>query len=62
MLNIKCLLIFQDAVADAANLCLHYYCAAPEVEISEFNGKLSSLKLSFYMNACNCIYKNRFIP
>ena len=62
MLNIKCLLIFQDAVNNAAYLCEHYYCAAPEVEISEFNGKLSSLKLSFYMNACNRIYKNRFIP
>ena len=62
MLNIKCLLIFQDAVNDAAYLCEHYYCAAPEVEISEFNGKLSSLKLSFNINACNHLCKNRSIP
>lgn len=30
--------VVEDAVNNAAYLCEHYYCAAPEVEISEFNG------------------------
>lgn len=41
------LFIFPDAISNAAYLCEQFYCAAPEVEISEFNGKLSLFTLTF---------------
>ena len=37
------LIIFTDAINNAAYMCEQFYCASPSVEISEVNGKLSVL-------------------